>query len=139
MRSVLLISLAVLSLSVGWLVSACDISPIADSEAGAVCEPNTALDCVGDNNCKGGALCLGGTGYGSCQCLDDAGALVLPDGAVIYPHPADLSDAGGLGTPDATDEPIDFPDVGFGPPPGDGGGTPIATTCDNSERVAPPP
>src|ERR1700722_252758 len=131
-----LILLSSISVAIAWLACACDVNPIADTEAGSVCEMDTALDCVGDDNCKGGALCLGGTGYGSCQCLDDAGALVLPDGAVIIPHPAGLTDAGGLesGVPEASDEPVDFPDVGFGPPPGDGGGTPIPTTCDNSEK-----
>jgi hypothetical protein len=125
--------------SVALLTTACNLEPKADPDAEmGVCEPDTAVDCVGDGNCKGGALCISGMGYGSCQCLDDAGGLLLPDGAVVYPHPSGLVDAGGPLEVSTGDEiPITFPDVGS--PPGDDSGGGTSTTCDNSEKYAPPP
>jgi hypothetical protein len=127
MRRLVLSSLSIL------LAAGCNIDPAADADGGTSCEPNTALACVGSDHCQGGALCLDGVGYGSCQCLDDGG-LVLPDGAVIIPHgvkPSPGADAA---------EDVDLPDLGSGPPPTvDGKAPPVPGTCDNSEKVAPAP
>jgi len=124
------------------LTCACNVDPEADPDGGAgVCEPDTAVDCVGDDKCKGGALCISGMGYGSCQCLDDAGALVLPDGAVVYPHPAALSDSGPfeVGMEDGGPDAVMFPDIGMPVIDGTAGDSPVTTTCDNSEKSAPAP
>jgi hypothetical protein len=116
------------------LAGACSVDPTADGPTS--CEPSTALDCTGDNNCKGGQLCIGGMGYGSCECLDDAGALVLPDGGTVFPHPpVSGADAGGATGADAHSK---LPILDAASTKKDAS-TPKGTTCDNAEMVAPAP
>jgi hypothetical protein len=127
--------------TVAALTCACNVDPQADPDGGVgVCEPDTAVDCVGDNNCKGGALCISGMGYGSCQCLDDAGALLLADGAIVYPHPTGVIDSGPfeVSMEDGGTDAVMFPDLGA-PVVDATAGDASGTTCDNSEKSAPAP